>query len=435
MEVEETKQQQLADAQAAFDQDPTSSNQTKLETAKSELSAATSQKEGLKRSWDNISTVRIDAEGAVKATASEIGKAVMRGSAGGLTESVKETLKSTVDVSAMLIGAAMGDDASVAEFNAATEALAYLLSNPSEIPAAMAESFKQRLGEAQAKFEAGDLAGAGEIAGALQAELTVAVGGSLLPVSASNKLAALKPKQTPLGLPAPDINLPEGYQWELHNGRQVAVAQDGKSYRLTGEFTRDGRPIFETGEAGNTSQVVWNNTSNTTDGIAPINLVRVDTSIAKKGTPEYDTLNNPPANALVELDNGTIFKTGEGGYVDEITYQPVDSKGVRDNRQTAVGKEGIAGDVGGHIQACRHGGTCDRFNLFPQNSNFNSGEYRRWENEITRSLQNGDEVGSITIRFDRSNPNNARPDGVTINYSINGQARTREFENSAEGSQ
>ena len=81
------------------------------------------------------------------------------------------------------------------------------------------------------------------------------------------------------------------------------------------------------------------------------------------------------ANTRVELTNGTTFKTNEAGYVEEITYQPLNSPGVRDSRQTAVGREGIAGDVGGHIQACRHGGTCDRFNLFPQDSNFNNSAY------------------------------------------------------------
>ncbi|WP_424942037.1 DUF6862 domain-containing protein [Aliiroseovarius crassostreae] len=168
---------------------------------------------------------------------------------------------------------------------------------------------------------------------------------------------------------------------------------------------------------------------------APNRTVTVDTSGATRGTPEYETLNNPPANTRVELDNGTAFRTNESGYIEEITYTPVNQRGVRDSRQTAVGREGIAGDVGGHIQACRHGGTCDRFNLFPQNSNFNSSPYRRWENEITRSLQNGDTVGAITVRFDRSNPSSARPDSLTIEYSINGQARTREFENVAGGGQ
>lgn len=159
--------------------------------------------------------------------------------------------------------------------------------------------------------------------------------------------------------------------------------------------------------------------------------VKVNVSDVRRGTPEYDALNNPKSNTTTELSNGTTFKTGEGGYVDEVTYRPVDSPAVRDARQTAVGKEGIAGDVGGHIQACRHGGTCDRFNLFPQNSNFNNSAYKRWENEITRSLQNGDDVGNVTVRLNRADPHNPRPDSLTIEYEINGVPFERRFNNQA----
>ena len=161
--------------------------------------------------------------------------------------------------------------------------------------------------------------------------------------------------------------------------------------------------------------------------------VVVDVSNVRKGTPEYEALNNPKPNATTELSNGTTFKTGAGGYVDELTYRPIDSSGIRDSRQTVVGKEGIAGDVGGHIQACRHGGTCDRFNLFPQNSNFNNSAYKQWENEITRSLQNGDNIGNVTVRLNRADPYNSRPDSIRIEYSINGEVKVRNFKNESGG--
>jgi len=160
-----------------------------------------------------------------------------------------------------------------------------------------------------------------------------------------------------------------------------------------------------------------------------IQFAQVDIENVVKGTPEYEVVNNPTPSTRVELDNGTTFQTNSGGFVEEISYQPVDSPGKRDKRQTVVGKEGIAGDVGGHIQACRHGGTCDRFNLFPQNSNFNGSAYKKWENKITQALVNGDEVGKVTIRFDRENPNNVRPDRLTVEYEINGVPYTRRFNN------
>ncbi|MFC7369820.1 DNA/RNA non-specific endonuclease, partial [Vreelandella zhaodongensis] len=160
---------------------------------------------------------------------------------------------------------------------------------------------------------------------------------------------------------------------------------------------------------------------------------QIGASNTGRGVSEYELRNNPPANSHVKLNNGTEFRTGEGGYVDEVTFKPVNSSGVRDSRQTAVGKEGVAGDVGGHIQACRHGGTCDRFNLFPQNSNFNNSAYKRWENEITRSLQNGDEVGNVTVHLNRADPYNPRPDSVRVEYTINGEIKVRNFRNQAGG--
>ncbi|WP_200962310.1 polymorphic toxin-type HINT domain-containing protein, partial [Pseudovibrio sp. POLY-S9] len=160
---------------------------------------------------------------------------------------------------------------------------------------------------------------------------------------------------------------------------------------------------------------------------------RVEVDKAVKGSTEYELLNNPPADSWIELDNGTNFKTNGFGYVEEITYKPLDAPGVRDGRQTKVGKEGIAGDVGGHIQACRHGGTCDRFNLFPQNSNFNNSAYKTWENEITRALQNGEDVGNVTVRFTRANPGGARPESLEIEYQINGRTFTKDFDNQAGG--
>ena len=86
-------------------------------------------------------------------------------------------------------------------------------------------------------------------------------------------------------------------------------------------------------------------------------------------------------------------------------------------------------NVGGHIQGCQFGGTCDRFNLFPQDSNFNNSAHKRWENEIKGALNNGDQVGPVTVRFTRTNPTSARPDSLTIDYSVNGVPKQRFFEN------
>ncbi len=106
----------------------------------------------------------------------------------------------------------------------------------------------------------------------------------------------------------------------------------------------------------------------------------------------------------------------------------------RDNRQRQVGLEGLPDDVGGHIQACSLGGTCHRFNLFPQNKQFNNSGYRIWENSLRKALQNGDRVGPVRVKFDRleGQEDSSRPDFVKVNYSINGRVRTQGWKNEAE---
>lgn len=185
------------------------------------------------------------------------------------------------------------------------------------------------------------------------------------------------------------------------------------------------------GAASIAKNIVSRVSSSGAKGGVKLASVEVDITKASKGTPEYNILNEPPPNSQVKLSNGTEFKTNSNGYVDEITYSPSLSQGVRDARQTAVGKEGLPTDVGGHVQGCQFGGTCDRFNLFPQDSNFNNSAYKRFENEVKGALNNGDQVGSVTVRFNRTDPTAVRPDSLTIDYSINGVPKQRFFENKA----
>jgi len=105
------------------------------------------------------------------------------------------------------------------------------------------------------------------------------------------------------------------------------------------------------------------------------------------------------------------------------------TKNPRESRQTAVGKQGDKGDVGGHVQACSLGGTCDNFNLFPQNSNFNNSAYKKWENEIRNALEKGTKVDNVTIKFNRSTSSNARPDSLRVTYNIGGVPQTKDFLN------
>ncbi len=118
---------------------------------------------------------------------------------------------------------------------------------------------------------------------------------------------------------------------------------------------------------------------------------------------------------------------------EELTFTPENVKVPRDSRQTAAGKEGNGGDVGGHAQACSQGGTCDGYNLFPQNANFNNSAYKVfYENEIGPALKDpAQTVGETTIKYVRKDPASVRPDSMELTYPINGKQTTVKFENEA----
>ncbi|MFZ7216113.1 VENN motif pre-toxin domain-containing protein, partial [[Pasteurella] aerogenes] len=151
-----------------------------------------------------------------------------------------------------------------------------------------------------------------------------------------------------------------------------------------------------------------------------------------KGSDESYIVNNLEANANYELSNGTKFKTNNYGYVEEISYSPLDMKMPRDKRQTQVGKEGLPTDVGGHIQACSQGGTCDRYNLFPQDANFNNSAYKIYfENVISKALKEGRTV-NVNTKFTRNDPSSSRPDRLEIQFSIDGVKQEKlKFNNEA----
>lgn len=133
-------------------------------------------------------------------------------------------------------------------------------------------------------------------------------------------------------------------------------------------------------------------------------VIKVNAGNVVKGSPEFDLLNNSKARAAdtrYELDNGNSFKTNSAGQVEELTFTPVNTKVPRDSRQTEAGKRGRDTDVGGHAQACSQGGTCDSYNLFPQDANFNNSAYKVfYENKIKAALNNpGQTVGKTTIRY------------------------------------
>ncbi|AZE00080.1 hemagglutinin repeat-containing protein [Pseudomonas chlororaphis] len=165
-------------------------------------------------------------------------------------------------------------------------------------------------------------------------------------------------------------------------------------------------------------------------------VVKIQTANSVKGSHEYDLLNNPSARSpytRYELDNGDSFTTNSKGMVDELSFTPTKEKIPRDSRQTAAGKEGRDTDVGGHAQACSQGGTCDGYNLFPQDRNFNNSAYKVfYENKIKEALNDPSKtVGQTIIKFKREEPGSARPDSLQVFYTIDGKTKSVVFKNEA----
>ena len=153
-------------------------------------------------------------------------------------------------------------------------------------------------------------------------------------------------------------------------------------------------------------------------------------SNAERGTPEFKALNNPDPDSFKSLDTGQKFRTNAFGFVEHINFKPVRDKRGRAKLQTDVGKLGRDTDVGGHLQAARHGGPSDRFNLFPQDGRFNNSEFKVFENMIDANL---DKVERVSIDLVRKDPSNPRPDALEVEYVIEGVTNRLDFKNEAGG--
>lgn len=153
---------------------------------------------------------------------------------------------------------------------------------------------------------------------------------------------------------------------------------------------------------------------------------------APKGTPEYEILNNAPANAILELDNGKTYRTNSFGDVERTDYIPVVNARGRNSMQTKIGRMGRGADheggrdVGGHAIKRTHGGSSDAVNIFMQNEHFNNSAYKIWENWLDRNLENIERVG---IDFIYQNLDDRRPDSLEIDFVFNGSLHRVEFPN------
>lgn len=147
-----------------------------------------------------------------------------------------------------------------------------------------------------------------------------------------------------------------------------------------------------------------------------VNIIKIDRN---NGDPKenQEKMNNLQPNTIYEFENGDRVETDDKGRVIKSTFTPTlveDKRTPEDSAKTReVGKTGKEGDEGGHIQAHSLGGSSEKINLFPQDANFNRGEYKKIENSIKNDLKEGKNV-QVTVELIYDDPTSSRPDRVRV---------------------
>ena len=121
-------------------------------------------------------------------------------------------------------------------------------------------------------------------------------------------------------------------------------------------------------------------------------------------------------NAVYEK-NGYTYVTDELNRPKSISGYLVDKEGTRTKLQTDIGKLGEEGDEGGHLIATRFNGPSDAFNLVPQDSSLNRGEWKKMENEWADFLKKGNDV-EIVITPAYLNSESIRPSSFWVEYAV-----------------
>jgi hypothetical protein len=95
---------------------------------------------------------------------------------------------------------------------------------------------------------------------------------------------------------------------------------------------------------------------------------------------------------------------------------------------TRIGKQGYSTDEGGHLIATRFGGARAAPNVVPMASALNRGEWILMENTWAAALRQGQTV-HVDIQLIRHDAEGIRPDGIQVDFTIDGESMTRFFPN------
>jgi len=125
--------------------------------------------------------------------------------------------------------------------------------------------------------------------------------------------------------------------------------------------------------------------------------------------------------------NGYEYATDDLGRTRTVSADLRLEEGHRSHLQTEIGHTGIDGDEGGHLIGTRYDGPTDAFNLVPQNSNLNRGDWKAMENSWASALEEGRDV---KVMIDPIYTGNAtRPDSFDVLTQIDGELTYSSFLN------
>lgn len=139
-------------------------------------------------------------------------------------------------------------------------------------------------------------------------------------------------------------------------------------------------------------------------------------------------------NSTYEL-NGSVYTTDDKGRIISCEAKPQRSpENPRDNdaQREAGGEDRKENDQGGHIVSRDLNGDGGGGNLVAMNSKINQSDYKRMENGVKNTLDDGKDVTTKTeITYDGDSE---RPDKITVTVTADGKETIYKFDNNIDGS-
>jgi hypothetical protein len=131
-------------------------------------------------------------------------------------------------------------------------------------------------------------------------------------------------------------------------------------------------------------------------------------------------------NAVYEK-NGYTYRMDELARPVEVTGKLKLKEGTRTRQQGEIGKMGRPNDDGGHLIGAQFDGPPDAFNIRPQNSSLNRGQWEAMENRWANSIRDGK---NVDVKIEPQYIGKSiRPSRYDVNYVVNGQHSHARFTN------